>query len=162
MNLVGLMLPGDCLLYWHPSPLAYAIWAVTKHKVSHVAMYAGDWQTHEATLKGVNVYPVNTEHLIAIRRPIYNFDFNKARDWFMIHARYQSYDWLADLGFITGGDGAKGKMMCAECCAREYRHGDFEPFEGTRRDADKVAPFEFLESKFFKDVWLSPTIKIEV
>jgi uncharacterized protein YycO len=141
---------GDYILYWHNNPLSWVINWVTEYKVSHVAIYAGNNQCVEARLKGVNIYPMNTKGIISIRRAKKPIDFNAGMDWFNRVAKGQRYDWEANFGFITGGEGAQRKMMCSEFATRFTRKEGMDIFYGD--DADRIAPFRFLVTEFLYDV----------
>lgn len=147
--------PGDVLLYSGDSLFGLLIQIKTWSRYSHCEVYDGDGKT-VASRDGLGVarYPLRTDGLRVILRPLGKFDVDRARLWFET-VNGQPYDWLGLLAFTSAKRQGKEnwKMFCSEFATRYLRAGGIEPFNGY--DADGIAPGEFMKSSTLIVVWKS-------
>lgn len=124
----------------------------------HVEIYHGLFEgQHMSTASrngiGVNLYPLRTKQLIAVRRVKHSWDYAKAFLWFENVAKGQAYDWKGLLCFtyaVKSGD--PDKMFCSEYGTRFARIGDLQ-IVNYRTDADTVSPNDLDKTLALKDVW---------
>jgi hypothetical protein len=150
---------GDCLLYFTNDLFGWITAIKTWSKVSHVEVYRGEGMSVASRNGiGVNTYPLRTEGLVAVRRPIAKLNMDNAGRWFQVSARFQGYDWFGLLNFyIASKHGSPKKMFCSEFATRYYRHGAVQPFDPDW-DADRVPPSFFLVSPAFETIWSVPDL----
>lgn len=145
--------PGDILLYAPSGVFGWLIAIKTWNKVSHVETYLGNGLS-AASRDGIGVatYPVRTNGLVMVRRPIRDLNMEAALAW---HNQCigQKYDWKGILVFtLAVKNGSKDKMFCSEHATRFARQGGLEPFSRDY-DADRVAPANFLTSGAYYTQW---------
>lgn len=152
-----ILLPGDLLLYRGSSIWSKLIMIKTWSPVSHCEVYLGDKRSYAARDgRGVDFYPLRTEGLTHILRPIIlpkdDVDFEAGRKW-AEGTRGQGYDWWGLLRFFTLGKQSQSRQFCSEACLRFYRNSNFHPFHESV-DADLIAPGTFLNSLAFDHWWI--------
>jgi hypothetical protein len=144
--------PSDCLLYKPKGFFGWVIAIKTWHAIAHCECYIGDGKS-VASRDGIGVgeFPLRTTELAYVLRPNRPFELKLAYDWFSRKARGQGYDWAGLLRFAWRAPVDKlrfnNKQFCSEFCARFYRAGGLDPFNG--EDADAVAPCTFKLSPVF-------------
>lgn len=158
----GIIEPGDTLIYWTPCLLDIAISLKTWcWDAAHVEIYRGSSMSVAARASGVNIYPLRTEGLQYIRRPIMPFDDKAAMAWFMEPfdpktqkgVRGQKYDVLGLLIFLSAVKrGSKDRMFCSEFWSRYYRSGGLHVM-AEDWDADRVAPAQCRQTPALKTIW---------
>jgi hypothetical protein len=91
-----------------------------------------------------------------VLRPFEPFDVHAARDWFNT-VRGQDYDWVGLLSFYLARFRGRnnGKQFCSEFATRLFRAAGIDLFP--RRDADAVAPGEFLSNPLLRLMWRRPS-----
>lgn len=164
-HLPAILRAGDCLLYAPSSVFGAIISVKCWHAISHVEVYNGHGESlasrdpdrwlPKPTGGGVSAYPLRSDHLAAILRPVPALRWTAAREWFK-GVKGQGYDWLGLLRFSWRSEYVPAKftankMFCSEFATRLYRAAGFDPFP--REDADAVAPFEFLTNPDFDLLW---------
>lgn len=156
MNLVGLMTPGDILVYNGSGFFSWLIRVNSNgYPITHVEVYIGNRQSIGARVSGVDVYEVSTDGLVGIYRPVSgSLNMDAGMKWFNERCKGQYYDWWAIVGFsriITAmGEGPrkwlqkKGQnmSMCIELVARWFRKAGCDLFPGA--DADALEPYQIV------------------
>ena len=154
------LLAGDLLLYQGSGFFSRLIRVKSWSEVSHCECFFGHENGRAISGasrdgEGVNTYPLRTDGLFYVLRPVMPFDLAAAMAWHET-VRGQKYDWKGILVFtLAVQQGAHDKMFCSEWATRWYRAGRLEPFQGGF-DADRVAPGTFLTSSPFRIVWAHP------
>lgn len=148
--------PGDCLLYAPQGLYGWAIAIKTWHAISHVEIYRGRGRSLAARDRiGVGEFDLRLGALAHVLRPAAPFDFARALETFYRVYAGQGYDWLGLLRFAWRAkvvpDRFDNKQFCSEFATRFYRAGGLDPFP--REDADAIAPFQFLLSPVFEEIW---------
>jgi hypothetical protein len=153
-----ILLPGDALLYgvngWK-SPFSRLIQIKTWSDVSHIEVYLGDGKALASRNgEGVAIYPLRTDDLRYVLRPVEEFDMELARAWLKeSQVIGQKYDWWGLLRFFTIGKGKSDRQFCSELATRFYRAGGLIPFHPVI-DADAVSPGMYLTSTAFEHWWV--------
>lgn len=150
---IGLLRPGDAMLYAPSSFFGYLIAVKSWTWISHISIYTGNLQSYASRDGiGVNRYAIRTEGLACVRRPNGTLDIAKALAW-SAATFGQGYDWLGLLCFtLAVKQGSKDRMFCSESATRWYRAAGFEPFNPDI-DADHVAPAEFYQAGTMETIW---------
>ncbi len=139
--------PGDCVLYKPSSVFGLLISVKSWHAISHVEIAIGNGESVASRDgKGVNRYPIRSDHVAAVLRPMVPINVAAGLAWFET-VKGQGYDWLGLLRFSWRSEYVPSrftdnKQFCSEFATRFYRQAGFDPFP--REDADAVCPFQFL------------------
>lgn len=145
---------GDALIYSGTSLFDWVIRFKTFSKACHIELaFFDEISLASRNGKGVNMYPLRTEGLIAVLRPKKEpLDFETGLKWFNKEARGQEYGWLSLLNFylIRLRDGKR--MFCSEFATLFYARCGFQPFQ-IGYPAYKVPPSLFLISPEFNVIW---------
>lgn len=152
--------PGDCLLYAPGSSwVSWLIAVKTWHRISHVEVYEGINGVHHSVASrngiGVNRYQLRTRDLCRVLRPLGPVDMAAGTTWFEKFARHQRYDFPALLRFLWPSerpDYDPERQICSAFAARWYRAAGVRAF-APHEDADLIAPFQFVTSPAFEEVW---------
>lgn len=143
--------PGDCLLYSGTGFFSRVIRIKTWSAISHVEIYVGFGKSVASRDgHGVNTYPLRTDGLVTVLRPLRFVDVGAGMRWHQQQIG-QAYDWWGLLRFFAIGEQSTTKQFCSEYATRWYRAGGFEPF-AKDYDADLVSPGMFLSSAEFLKV----------
>ena len=149
---IGIIQPGDVLLYSGHGFNAWVISVKTWSKVTHCELALGGGLTAASRDgQGVNTYELRREDLVHVLRPDTPLDMTGVK---VFHAACigQAYDWLGLLRFFTLGEQSKDKQFCSEYVTRLLRHGQLEPFQDAY-DADLVSPGMLLCSARLVRIW---------
>jgi hypothetical protein len=153
---IELLQPGDLLLYAGRGLFSWVIRTKTWSDVSHLEVYdGGGFSLASRDGEGVERFPLRLNDLYAVLRPNAPFDFPAGRTWFAT-VRGQGYDWIGLLSFYFARFRGKenGKQFCSEFATRFFRAAGLDLFP--RRDADAVAPGEFLSNPLLTLIWRRP------
>jgi hypothetical protein len=143
------LLPGDVLLYKASGVYGWIIRFHTGHPISHVECYVGNGQSAASRDgKGTAVYPLRTDGLVMVCRPILPFDVAKALAWFAAEG-HKPYGWADLLQFIDVNVDTDG-IVCSPFVTELLRAGGLDPFNG--EPAEKIAPFQFETSNVFRNL----------
>ena len=134
--------PGDILLFDSPGIFSKLIKFKTGGKYSHAEVYVGNntvWASRNG--QGVNSYPLDLTHVVAILRPRGVLEWQPGIRWFHSTAKGQKYDWLGLLNFYFAKWQGKEnhRMFCSEFVVRVFRAFNYPLFPNTV-DADAVHP----------------------
>lgn len=151
-NLTDWLQPGDALLYRSSGFYAWAIRVKTWSRCNHIEVYMGKGIAYAARAEGVRSYPLRTEGLWAVLRPIEPFDAASATAWFNANAVGQKYDWMAVFRYFTLGKQSTTQQNCSELATRLYRSGKFQAF-AEKVDADLIVPGHYPLSPHFRELW---------
>lgn len=146
----AMLKPGDCLLYRPSGIFGWVIRLKTWHRISHVEVYVGNGLSSASRDGiGVNLYPLRTDHLAYVLRPNFSFDPVKARAFTRLWAG-TPYGWLDLLDFTGLIKIDKRGIVCSPWATKVYRL--FHRIFGSETE-NVIAPFEFLTSDTFTQVW---------
>jgi len=156
MNIFDNLQPGDWLGYHHKSLLAEAIYLRTGGLATHCAVYCGNGRVVTSLEHGVNYYPVDTDGLVIVRRPVVPFNDDLADSIFKssIQGRpYGIWDCIKDT-FPDIPDHSDG-MNCSHSSAAYLIGGgvicfadDFDLSAITPRD------FQLVPNTVLRTIWL--------
>lgn len=135
----------------------WSIAVKTGYWIAHCEIYDGEGMSVASRNGiGVNRYPLRTDGLVCVRRPIGVIDREASEKWFSDEARGQKYDFKGLMCFyLAVNHGSAHKMFCSEFALRWYRKACIQPLN-TEIDADRTAPCEFWKTPAFFTVWLAP------
>lgn len=146
----AILQPGDCLLYRPSGPFGWIIRVKTWHRISHIEIYLGGGKSSASRDGlGVNIYPLRTSQLAYVLRPKFHFDAAVATAFTEKNAG-TPYGWLDLLDFTGFINIDKKGIVCSPWATLVFRL--FKPIFNTE-EPNLVAPFEFLESEDFVQVW---------
>lgn len=141
------LLPGDILLYGPSNLIGRLICVKTWSHVCHCEVYAGGgFSVASRDGIGVGKYPLRTEQLKAVLRPVGKLSMTSAMRWFYGSANGQRYDFLGLMVFFLAVKrGSPDRMFCSEFAVRFMRKAKV-PVVNLNWDADKTAPGDLLKS----------------
>lgn len=145
--------PGDTLLYAPSSIYGSLISIKTWHKISHVEGYLGNGVSSASRDgKGVNLYPVRTDHLAVVMRlkPEFSFDTTAATAYTNLWAG-TPYGWLELLHFVGITPWQQRGIVCSPWWTQVLRQQGIPVFNDDPRDL--IAPFQFLTCELMTKVW---------
>lgn len=133
---------GDIMLYRPKKFFGWLIATKTWHKISHVEVYDGNFQSLASRDgQGVGRYPLRLSELAYVLRPSVPLDLAKGRAYFesMKGTPYGWCDLVDFLGFSLDTTG----IVCSPFAAGFLRAAGWHVFPTD--PINKVAPFQFLD-----------------
>lgn len=144
--------PGDVLLYKGTGFFSWLIRTKTSSDISHVEIYDGEGMSLAARDGvGVGRFPLRTQDLFMVRRPIRRVNMEKLREY---HAAVEGekYDWLGLLSFVLirrqKSASKNGAQFCSEYLTHALRWAGFAVFSDV--PAAAVEPGDFQKSDLFR------------
>lgn len=146
---------GDCLLYRPSSVFGWLIAVKTFTRISHVEVYVGGGKSFTSRDgKGVDIYPLRTDGLAAVRRPVSPLpNLDKALAWTQL-VRGQAYDFKDLWTFLLMGkpSGDPLKMICSESVACWYKEVGYEAVN-LDVNSEAIAPADFYKTGALRTIW---------